>query len=276
MKDIVEPSGGVPDGADRRNYVASVLKACKVIEALGGGDAEYSLGEIAAETGLGKTTAHRLLSTLQLAGWVDRGPRDGYHLSIQMLRLAHASQRQFSVRNEALPHLRLLAGRFGDTAFLMVPAEDGAVVVEMVEGDSPLKVNTVTLGSVVPYHVGGGAAVMAAWDESIRARLMASPRVRFTDRTDVAPETLEAKFDRIRRDGYVFANEDLNNGVAVVSAPVFGPTGDVICTMSLGGAAQGFGPDRLGDIVESVRAACASFSERLGAPARLTRREDTI
>ena len=81
-------------GPDRRSYVASVLKSCDVVEALGGGDSEYSLGEVAEATGLGKTTVHRLLASLMMAGWVERGPRDGYRLSVRMLKLAHAAQRQ--------------------------------------------------------------------------------------------------------------------------------------------------------------------------------------
>ena len=92
-------------------------------------------------------------------------------------------------------------------------------------------------------------------------------RKRYTDKTDVTRDALETKFARIREQGYVFADEDLNNGVAVVSAPVFGPTGALSCTLSLGGAAQGFGPDRLDHIVTAVREACAALSERLGAPA---------
>lgn len=267
MKDV-QAAAGSAEAVDPRNYVASVIKSCNVVEVLGGGDSEYSLREVAEATGLGKTTVHRLLSSLQMAGWVERGPRDGYRLSIRMLKLAHASQRQFSIRNEALPHLRSLAGTFGDTAFLLVPSDEGAVVVEMVEGESPLKVNTVTLGTVIPYHVAGGPTVMAAWDDAIRERVLAGPRKRFTERTDVSREALESKFARIREQGYVFADEDLNNGVAVVSAPVFGPTGTIACTLSLGGAAQGFGPDRLDHIVNAVRDACAALSERLGAPAR--------
>lgn len=257
-----------PAGPDRRSYVASVLKACDVVEVLGRGDTEYALGEVAEATGLGKTTVHRLLSSLQMAGWVERGPRDGYRLSIRMLTLANAAQRQFSIRNEALPHLRTLAGRFGDTAFLLVPSTEGAVVVEMVEGESPLKVNTVTVGSVIPFHVAGGPSVMAAWDDDIRARVLAGPRPRFTEHTDTTDEALEAKFARIREEGYIFADEDLNNGVAVVSAPVFGPSGDILCTLSLGGAKQGFGPERRPEIVEAVRAACSTLSAHLGAPTR--------
>ena len=251
-------------GPDRRSYVASVLKSCDVVEALGRGDSEYSLGEVAEATGLGKTTVHRLLASLQMAGWVERGPRDGYRLSVRMLKLAHAAQRQFSIRNEGLPFLRTLAGRFGDTAFLLVPSDEGAVVVEMVEGESPLKVNTATVGTVIPFHVAGGPSVMAAWDPRIRDRVLSRPRARYTERTDTTVEALEAKFARIRHDGHVFADEDLNNGVAVVSAPVFGPQGTVVCTLSVGGAASRFDEQRRPDIVAGVREACAAFTDLLG------------
>ncbi|WP_338749507.1 IclR family transcriptional regulator [Janibacter alittae] len=256
------------DGSDRRNYVASVIKACTVVEALAGGEAEYTLAEVAESSDLGKTTVHRLLASLQRVGWVERGPRNGYRLSLRMARLTHASLKQFSVRHEALPHLRTLAGEFGDTAFLLVPAgDDGALVVEMVEGNNPLKVNTVTIGATLPYHAGGGPAVMAALDDSLRERVLNGPRQAFTEFTDTSRAALEEKFSRIREQGYVFAKDDLNIGVAVVSGPVYGPDGAVTCTLSLGGAADHYDGDQLEKIITGVRAACAALSERLGAPA---------
>lgn len=266
---VTRPPATPAEGVDRRNVVASVLKSCSVVEVLGGGRSEYTVGEVAAATGLGKTTAHRLLSTLILAGWVERGPRNGYRLSITMLRLAHAAQRHFSIRDEALPFLRDLAGAFGDTAFLMVPTDSGAVIVEMVEGNSPLKVNTVSVGTVLPFHVGGGATVMAAYVPEIRERVLQRPREQFTERTDTSVQALEARYERIRADGYVLASEDLNNGVAVVSAPVFDRSGDLICTLSLGGASAGFEGERLARVVEAMCRDSAALSTRLGAPAGL-------
>lgn len=263
------PPVAIGEGVDRRNVVASVLKSCSVVEALAGGASEYSVAEVAEATGLGKTTVHRLLATLVLSGWVERGPRDGYRLGISMLRLSHAAQRNFSIRDQALPHLRDLAGRFGDTAFLMVPTDDGAVIVEMVEGNSPLKVNTVSVGTVLPYHVGGGATVMAAFVDELHQRALGAPRRRYTQRTETSVEALEARFERIRRDGYVVATEDLNNGVAVVSAPVFDRGGELICTLSLGGAAAGFAGARLDEVVTAIVDASAALSSRLGAPASL-------
>ena len=247
-----------------RNYVASVIKACKVVEALDNGKKEYSLGEVAEIAGLGKTTTHRLLSSLLMAGWVERGSHEGYRLSLRVLKLSHAVQRQFSIRDEAMPYLREIAGRFGDTAFLMVPTDGGGIIVEMVEGDSPIKVNTVSVGTLLPYHAGGGPSVMAAWSAELREQLFSGPREKFTSKTEVSREALETKFERIRLDGYVFAEDDLNTGVAVISAPVFKSAGELVCTLSLGGAAQRFGVDRRPVLIDGVKAACAVLSKQLG------------
>ena len=252
------------EGNDAKNHVASVMKGCRVVESLAGGAGEYSLAQIADLNDLNKTTAHRLLQTLMMAGWVERGPEGGYRLGLRMLKFGLAAQEQFSLRREALPYLRRLAEEFGDTGFLLVPSEDGAVCVETVEGDSPLKVNKVRVGAVLPFHVAGGPSVMAAFDSAIERQVLSAPRERFTEVTATTEEELRAKFEKIRQDGYYYAEGDVLNGVAAVSAPIFGMSGGLVGTLSLGGAAQRFRSDRFDRIVEAVVGSARDMSRQLG------------
>lgn len=249
---------------DAKNHVASLMKGCRVVETLAGGESEYSLAQVAEANGLNKTTAHRLLQTLLLAGWVERGPEGGYRIGIRMLRFGLAAQQQFSLRREALPYLTRLAEEFGDTGFLLVPSDDGAVCVETVEGNSPLRVNTVRVGSVLPFHVAGGPSVMSAYDPEIEARVLAAPRERFTERTAVSDDELRQKFAQIRQDGYFFAAGDLLDGVAAISAPLFGMSGRLVGTISLGGAVHRFRDERRAAITEAVVSCGRELSRQLG------------
>src|SRR5690606_39594452 len=72
--------------------------------------------------------------------------------------------------------------------------------------------------------------------------------------------------DEIREEGYTVSDEDYLNGVGAVAAPVFGRTGTLEATVSLGGPAGHFRGSRLVSIISAVREAAATVSARLGSP----------
>ena len=118
-----------------------------------------------------------------------------------MFAIGAAALAEFDLRAEARPTLEQLAKRFGDTAFLMVPEEAGAVCIDRVEGGKPLVVAGIGIGSVLPYHAAAAPVAMVAFDPQLRARVLAGPLPAFTARTHVNAEEFARHLDRVRADG---------------------------------------------------------------------------
>jgi DNA-binding IclR family transcriptional regulator len=225
---------------DPKNIVGSIIKGSRLLDLYTTERRELSLSEFAAETGFNKTTTYRLLQTLVAVGWLVRSASGGYRLGTRLLVLGAIARADLDLRGEALPLMHQLADELGDTAFLMVPGQQGAVIIETVVGANPVQVNGLTPGSVLPYHVAAGPVVLAAFSPDVEASVLATHHEQFTARTAVTKAELRAKFQETREQGYALSLEDYIDGVAAVGAPIFGVDGVAVAALSVGGPINRF------------------------------------
>lgn len=224
---------------------------------------ELSLGEITSESGYNKTTTYRLLQTLVSVGWLVRSPKSGYRLGARMLALGAIARADLDLRNEALPFMQRLADELGDTAFLMVPGQQGAVTIETVVGRNPVQVHGLAPGSVLPYHVAAGPVVLAAFSADLADLAVEHGLRRYTDRTVCDPDRLDARLAQVREDGYAVSMEDFIDGVGAVAAPVLGPDGLPVASLSVGGPTSQFADGLRDNAIELVTSLAAALSGRL-------------
>ena len=101
--------------------VQSLERALDLLEALAGAD-ELGVSEIAAQTGLVPSTAHRLLGTLVARGYASQSPTTGrYLLGYKLLELTSGVQDRLErLRTAARPHLEAIQSETGETTNLVV------------------------------------------------------------------------------------------------------------------------------------------------------------
>ncbi|MBC3191515.1 IclR family transcriptional regulator [Pseudonocardia sp. C8] len=244
--------------------MGSVLRACRLLEQFGAHRPVITLAELTAASGLNKPTVHRLMTSFVEAGWVHRDPAGAYRIRMPVFAVGAAALAEFDLRTEARPALEDLAARFGDTAFLMVPSDAGAVCIDRVEGGKPLVVAGIGIGSVLPYHAAAAPVVMTAFDQAIRERVLAAGLAAFTETTYVDPVAFAAHLDEVRAAGVAVSRDDFLRGVSAVAAPVLGRDRALEATISLGGRSEDFtGPE--GDVrAAAVRKAARRLSAAVG------------
>jgi len=242
----------MPAETDPKNIVGSIIKASRLLDSFSAERREVSLGEFTRDTGYNKTTAYRLLQTLVTVGWLVRSASGGYRLGMPLLLLGAIARADLDLRNEALPFMQRLAHEFGDTSFLMVPGPHGAVTIEAVVGQNPVRVHGVTVGSVLPYHTAAAPIVLAAFSPEIQAAVLRADLAPFTSRTTTTAAELRARYDKVRKAGFAVSSEDFISDVAAVAAPVLDDSGVPLAALSLGGPAQRYAEPLLTEMVERV------------------------
>lgn len=253
----------VTNGLDQRNYVSSLLKACRLLGYFSHDQPELTLAALAEHSGLNKTTVHRLLTTLVMAGWLTRGDGNTYRLTMRVFQIGSIALAGTNLPTEAKPFLRRLADQFGDTAYLMVPSGLSAVCIDSVTGDSPVRVNSVEIGTSLPLHVAAGPITMLAYRPDLLAAVLEAPLTPFTAQTATSRTDLEKRLDVIRDQGYGESDRDYLDQVAAIAAPVFDSTGQLIATLSLGGTADSILGERRQAIIEAVTDCAGELTDRL-------------
>lgn len=249
---------------DPKNVVGSLIKGDRLLGLFTTERREITLSEFASEAGFNKTTAYRHLQTMVEVGWLTRPPSGGYRLGKRLLVLGAIARADVNLRQEALPVMRALAEKTGDTAFLMIPGPQGAVIVETVVGTHPVQVNGLVPGAILPYHVAAGPIALAAFSPDVEARVLGSSREQFTSQTATTTAALRERFRATRADGYALSYEDYIEGVAAVGAPVIGDRGVAVAALSVGGPINRFKPSMRAKAISLVIEAAESLSEGIG------------
>lgn len=255
---VATPPG--PSSSSNREVVGALLRACSLLEYFGVDHPTWTLNELTTASGMNKTTVHRTMATLIHAGWVNRTEEGAYRIGLRVFQIGSAAVEKLDVRSAARSFMTDLAESFGDTAYLMVPAEQGAVCIDRVEGPNTLVVAGINIGTVIPYHTAAGPMVMLAYSKPLQDKWIRNDLPSFTDHTIVDIKALRQHLNAVRHDGYTVSNSDYLNGVAAVAAPILDRSGTLIASISIGGRAEAFEGAALQAKIDSVRNAAARIS----------------
>lgn len=200
----------------------SIDKALEVLFALHGREQACGVTELARSLGLPKSTAHRLLAALARHALVERDPRGRYRLGFGLVALGLGALEQEPLVHASRGLLESEAARLGETVFLVAARGGELRVLEKAEGTGVLRASP-RIGSTVPVHATAVGKVYLAWDPDGVPRLH-EPLERFTARTVRTWSALSRTLPTIKEEGYAVSNEEWVAGLAVVAAPVHGPT----------------------------------------------------
>lgn len=267
-----------PTGGDvGTGSVQSVDRALTILDLLGS-DAELGVTEIAGMLAVHKSTASRLLATLETHGLVEQYPDRGrYRLGVGLLRLAGATRARLDVVKESREVTEALARRVGETVNVVILSGTETLYLDQVTGPSSIQIHN-WVGHRNPLHATANGRVLLAHVPPERLSVLlaaisdADDRLPLlTDRSIATVPALLEDLDLIRARGYALAVDELELGLTAVAAPVRGLDGDVIASLSVSGPSFRLGPDELPAVVEAVLGAADLISARMGSLARLGR-----
>lgn len=185
--------------------VAAVDRALSLLAAYRDGDATLGLAELAGRTGLYKSTALRLLASLEHAALVHKLDDGRYAIGAEVARLNGIYAASFSLDRVVLPVLKALVAATGESAAYHVRQGDSRLCLYRIDSPHPVR-DHIRAGDVLPLGRGTGGRVLTAFDPPL-ARAAHS-----RDRKLLA---------LVREQGYCAATGDRLAGVAGISAPVF-------------------------------------------------------
>ena len=206
-----------------------------LLDALARHATPVNLKQLATETRLHPSTAHRILSVMVDNRLVDRIEPGTYRLGIRLLELGSLVKSRISVRQEALPHMQQLHKELGETVNLSVRHDDEVVYIERTSGNSSMMRVVQIIGARAPLHITavgkiflaeGGTELCADY-----ARRTGLPK--FTDNTLTDADSLARELEKIRRQGYALDDEEAEKGVSCIGAGIFNDEGRLVAGLSV-------------------------------------------
>ncbi len=253
------------DAAPPTRRLSSVGGALRLLKTFTVEEPELGITVLAKRLGVAKSTAHRLASTLVAEGFLEQNPVDGrYRLGLLLFSLGTQVRRRMDVSELAVPHLHALRDQTGETVHLAVLHDTEILYLRNL--DSPQAIRTRSyLGVRMPaYCTSEGRALLAYSPPLVVAHVL---RARLSPRT---PHTVTDKAQltqllaQVRQQGYALDDEESEDGMRGVAAPVFDASGAVVAAVGLVGPAQRVSKAGLRKFATQVVQAAQAISLRLG------------
>lgn len=245
--------------------IGSLDRGLHILEMLGSAAEPLGVTEIAGALKVDKSTAYRLLYTLQARGYVSQVETRKYQLGSKCIELGSLALKTIDMRMQARPFLEELAEQTGQTIHLAVLSSIEAIYVDRVQGSSVIAIST-DIGMEAPGHcTASGKALFAHLSpEQLRQTYSGRELPQFTPRTITDLASLEAHLQVVREQGYAVDDEERYQGVRCVAAPIFDHRGQVVASISVSGPSSQIDLNRLEELKGVVAKAATQLSAKLG------------
>jgi DNA-binding IclR family transcriptional regulator len=232
--------------------IQSVDRAAALLKAVASSKQPLTVVELAAQCGLNRSTAWRLLATLDSQGLVERDPMtQRYSVGYAIFQIAAAGDHDAFVRR-AHPVLERLANDTGETVNLAVVKRFELVYVHQVEAPQIMSPNW--LGRSVALHATSSGKAFLAWLPEDERKVLVPPRLeRFTETTITERRRLEEELEEVQRDGYSVCVGELEETLYGVSAPILNERGRPIAIVSVWGPQHRVPEERLPELGRQAR-----------------------
>lgn len=254
------------DGADSFKRVLVLGKVRDILDLFTLEEPELDLKQIRLGSGLPNSTCVRLVRNMVSDGLLTQaGPR--YRIGISVLRWAAVALQGLNLVEIANPILASLRDATSESSGLFVRNGDQRVCIALSESTRAVG-RRLTLGNVLPIHVGAPGKTLLAFDVASED-LLGSIRLNgLTERTYTDRRSLAQELSRIRRDGFAVSHGEWDSEVAGVAAPIFAADGNLMAAIGISGPLNRLSKNVLPDVIQAVSKAAAEMSSALGSSPR--------
>lgn len=245
-------------------YVQSFARGLEVIRSFSAAAPRQTLTEVATLTGLTRAGARRILLTLQTLGYVES---DGklFALTPRILDLGFAYLSSMPMWNVAEPVMEALVERVKESCSAAV-LEGADIVYVLRVSTRKIMRNTLGIGSRLPaYCTSMGRVLLAGLpDGEVLRLLQAGPLEARTRHTLTAPDAVLARVQQARRQGWCLVNQELEEGLVSMAAPVVNRAGRIVAAINISGQVNRTSPRVMQEtMLAPLREAAREISGRL-------------
>ncbi len=215
------------------DFVQSLERGLSVIRAFDAEHPKLTLSEVAASTGLSRAAARRFLRTLVQLGYM-RSDGSRFALRPKILELGYAYLSSLTLPEVAMPHLEQLVEQVHESSSVSELDGDDVVYIARVPTKRIMTV-TISVGTRFPaYATSMGRVLLAAQpDERLDEYLTSTSLRGLTGHTITSATALRRELRKIRTQGWALVDQELEEGLRSIAAPIRDADGQVIAAINI-------------------------------------------
>lgn len=217
---------------------SAIEKALFVLMALSEGAYEMGTVEISKKLGFHIATVSRILKILANVGFVKQDAlTHKYRLGPAILSMGQVAMKALgeNLIRVATPHLLDLCDKVKETVVLEIISGKSARIGYVAQSEQTISIRAI-IGDKLPSHAAAGAKAIIAFSTPETIDVFLKKRMhRFTQRTITDPDKLRAELNRVRKTGIAFTQEEIDEGVSGIAAPILDTSSKPVAAVTVVG-----------------------------------------
>src|SRR5215813_9342701 len=257
------------------DFVQSLERGLSVIRAFDAEHPKLTLSEVATSTGLSRAAARRFLRTLVQLGYM-RSDGSRFALRPKILELGYAYLSSLTLPEVAMPHLEQLVEQVHESSSVSELDGNDVIYIARVPTKRIMTV-TISVGTRFPaYATSMGRVLLAAQpDDWLDTYLAAVSLHGLTGHTITSPAGLRQELRKIRSRGWALVDQELEEGLRSLAAPIRGADGNVVAAVNVSTHAGRRSLESVvGDLVHPLLATAERIERDLASARRLLLGDD--
>lgn len=225
-----------------------------------------TLTQIAERADLHKSTVHRLLATLEGKQFVRRDDESGaYRLGIKLVELGFSAHNGTNISDCATPHLQRLSAEHRETVDLAILEGTDVVYLQVIESSQRMKIAAAPGERLPAFCTATGKAFLAYLPDVQVRKVFEQGVCKYTQNTNLSLDDLYQSLRQVRDQGFAIVEEEFEDGVNAVAAPILDKNRQPIAAVALVGPAFRLPNERMLKLGKSVQATADSIARELEA-----------
>ena len=225
--------------------------------------------EISRESGFPKATTYRLVRILIDNGFMEKDPDNrGYRLGIRLLQMGHIVMHQRRLPDIAQPFMEEYRNLTKESISLDVREGNEVLILRSVEGTHAMRMHR-REGSTMPFHGGSPSKVLMAFlSVEEQEQIIRNGLDRYTENTITDPVELRKELVEIRKRGFSYSDQELQEGAKSVAVPIRDFSGRVIASLGTSGPIHRFTNEKIDYLLPLLNEYAQKISRAMGYDGR--------
>ena len=226
---------------------------------------ELTFQEIIDLSGMPKTSAYRMLMSLEEMGFLEKGEDAKYRLGLIFLKFGSLVSSRLDIRRIAYPIMKELHDDVKEAINLTVRQGNEAVYIEKIDTKQKVRLYT-GIGRTSPLYAGACSRIILSFlsEEELQEYISNTEFQTFALGTITDKDQLYKEIEKARKDGYTISYSELENHTSSIAAPIFDHKGEVIAGLSIAGLEANYQGDSIKKLAAKAIKAADQISLQLG------------
>lgn len=246
----------------------SIEKSIQILNYLSNAERSVGITELSSKLSFPKSTVHRILNILLNYSIVNKDKETSkYRLGLRILEYSNSFYNSFDFRQIAKPFLKKVCLETGLTTFLTAWYNDRSICIDSIAPSQNANTHLfVEIGKEMPFHSAASAKILLAHQppDDIKRIINVKSLQKYTPRTIVNLKKLEESLLEIRRKGFAICDEELEEGIKAVAAPIKDINRKTIASITITGLFKRISSSNIDELTDIVVNSAKEISKKIG------------